>query len=126
VKRVFVLGVLMSGLLVGGCAAIGPMSAPGDVKTLTGTWRGWIVTQRDFLPATLEIHSDGTFEMSGSRLTVVRSVTGTVVLRDREVRFEGSGGWRGTVSVAGTARHRTLKIDRDDRLYTARFAEVSL
>ncbi len=118
--------VFAIGLLLGGCVmATLSVSTPEDVKALTGMWRGWIVTGRDFTPATLEIHSDAVFEISGFRVGVVRGVTGTLAVRDGNLRLEGSGGWRGTVIISGPTKRRVLRIERDDRLYPARFVEAA-
>ena len=107
--------------LATGCATVSP--AP-DVESLTGTWTGWIVGDRDFTPATLEIRADGTFELSGARVALVRRVTGTIAARDGGLRLDGSGGWHGTLTVSGAPARRTLRLDRDDRLYSARFVEA--
>jgi hypothetical protein len=113
---------LLGGLLVAGCATTAPSL---DERGVTGTWQGWIIGERDFTPVSMEIRADGTFTMSAVRLGVARQVTGVVAVREGRPRIEGSGGWHGTMTVSGAPPHRALKIERDDRLYGARFTETA-
>jgi hypothetical protein len=114
------------GLLVAGCAsAPSAMRNAEDLKSLAGTWRGWIVASADFAPAVLEIRADGTFEMSGMRTSDLRTVTGTLIFSDGALRLDGTGNWRGTVTVSDAGSKRVLTIERDDRLSSARFTAAS-
>jgi hypothetical protein len=115
------VGLLVSGLLVTGCLTTGSL----DQRGVAGTWRGWVITSRDFVPVSLEIRPDGAFEMSGWGFGTARSVSGVVAVRDGQPRLEGSGGWHGPIAVSGAAPHRVLRIVRDDQLYTARLVEVA-
>ena len=60
---------LMTVTGAGGCGRI-PLSTPAapDIKALTGSWQGWLVTERDFTLARFDIHEDGTFEVTGPRI----------------------------------------------------------
>jgi hypothetical protein len=118
--------VALVGLLLAGCASVAStMRTSEDLQSLAGTWQGWVVTSLDFAPAVLEIRSDGTFEMSGMRTSDVRTVTGTLILSDGTLRLDGTGNWRGTVTVSDTGSKRVLTIERDDRLSSARFTAAS-
>src|SRR6267143_139174 len=87
-----IIAVLVIATLAG-CASV-PTPTPvsvDDVKALTGTWQGWLVTERGFNLINFEIRADGSFEVTGL--------------------------WRGTLVPEGTGERRALRLERDDRLY---------
>ncbi len=53
---------------------------------MTGTWQGWLVTERSFNLINLEIRADGSFEVSG---TWVRA-SGILMVTDGRLRFDGN------------------------------------
>jgi hypothetical protein len=91
-------------VIASACATV-PSRPVEDVTALKGSWRGWIITPREFVPALLEVEPDGTFVMSGVREPVTRVVTGTFYVKD------------------GVTSHgrRTLTTEREDRRFPARF-----
>lgn len=100
---------------------VGCMSAPatsvspvprGEIETLTGTWQGWLITERSFVLFNLDIKNDGTFEVRG-RWT---PAAGVLVVADSQLRFDGTGVWRGTLTLKGSGDQRVLRLERDDRL----------
>jgi hypothetical protein len=121
-ERASALAVLVC--LVGGCATTLSVDERSGLAMITGTWQGWIVTSRDFVAATLLIRRDGTFELSGRRTIVPRTATGRVSVQDGLLRFEGSAGWRGRMTLQQRARTRLLVTERDDRLFPGRFTPV--
>jgi len=113
------------GLWLVGCASPVAITTPAALEALAGDWQGWVVTASDFAPAVLKIQADGTFEMSGIRPPVVRTVTGTLTLRDGTLRLDGAGGWRGTVAISRIGTKRVLTIERDDQQSSARFTAAA-
>jgi hypothetical protein len=107
-----------------GCASgLGPVSVSvEDVTALTGTWQGWLVTERGFRLINFDIRADGSFEVSAP---FVRA-TGMLVVSDGRLRFDGTGPWRGTLVPEGTGERRALRLERDDRLYRGTLHPVSL
>lgn len=88
---------------------------------MTGTWQGWLVTERSFNLINLEIRADGSFEVSG---TWVRA-SGILMVTDGRLRFDGTGLWRGTLVPEGTGERRALRLERDDRLYRGTLHPIS-
>jgi hypothetical protein len=118
--------VALVALLLAGCASVpSAIRTPEDLQSLAGTWQGWVVTSLDFAPAVLEIHADGTFEMSGMRTSDLRTVTGTLILSGGTLRLDGAGNWRGTVAISRMGSKRVLTIERDDQLSSARFTAAA-
>ncbi len=105
-----IIALLVMASLVG-CASApaSPAVSAEDVKALTGSWRGWLVTDQGFNLINFDIRPDGSFEVSGAR---VRGA-GILVVTDGTLRFDGTGPWRGTLVPEGAA----LKLLRDDHLY---------
>jgi hypothetical protein len=98
-----------------GCASVPaptPVSAD-DVKALTGTWQGWLVTERGFNLITLDIRADGSFEVSGRSVRA----SGILAVTDGRLRFDGTGPWRGILVPERIGERRALRLERDDRLY---------
>ena len=95
-----------------GTSALTPVPVE-DVTALTGTWQGWLVTERGFARVSLDIRADGSFEVSAPFV----HATGLLVLTDGRLRFDGTGPWRGTLVPEGAGERRALRIERDDRLY---------
>jgi hypothetical protein len=101
---------------------VGCMSAPpatsllpaprAEIEKLTGTWQGWLITERSFALFDLTIKNDGTFEVRGPWTRAA----GVLVVADGQLRFDGTGVWRGTLTLAATGDHRVLRLERDDRL----------
>jgi hypothetical protein len=116
---------LMTVTGAGGCGRT-PLStsAAPDIKALTGSWQGWLVTERDFTLARFDIHEDGTFEVTGPRIRA----TGTLTLVGGLVRFKGTGLWQGSLTPTPSGGGRALRLERDDRLYrgTLRLARDSV
>jgi hypothetical protein len=109
-----IIAVLVIATLAG-CASV-PSSTPvsvEDVKALTGTWQGWLVTERGFNLINFEIRADGSFEVSGRSVRA----SGILAVTDGQLRFDGTGPWRGTLVPEGTGDRRALRLERDDRLY---------
>lgn len=114
-------GVLIAALA--GCASmpgLTPVSVE-DVGALTGTWQGWLVTDRGFNLINFEIRADGSFEVSGPR---VRG-SGVLVVTDGRLRFDGTGPWRGSLVPEGAGERRALRLERDDRLYRGTLHPIS-
>src|SRR6266849_446536 len=90
-------GVLIAALA--GCASMPGLTRVSveDVKALTGTWQGWLVTERGFNRINFEIRADGSFEVSGAW---VRG-SGVLVVTDGRLRFDGTGPWRGSLVPEG-------------------------
>jgi hypothetical protein len=108
------IGVLVIATLAG-CASVSsstPVSVD-DVKTLTGTWQGWLVTERGFNLINFEILADGSFEVTGRSVRA----SGILAVTDGQLRFDGTGPWRGTLVPERTGDRRALRLERDDRLY---------
>ncbi len=85
---------------------------PELIDTLTGTWQGWLITERSFALFDLTIRNDGTFEVRGPWTRA----TGVLVVMDDQLRFDGTGVWRGTLALKGSGDQRVLWLERDDRL----------
>ncbi len=83
-----------------------------EIEKLTGTWQGWLITERSFVLFNLDIKNDGTFEVRGPWTRA----TGVLVVADRQVRFDGTGVWRGTLTLKRSGDQRVLRLERDDRL----------
>jgi hypothetical protein len=116
---------LMTVTGAGGCARAPRASlAVQDVKALTGSWQGWLVTERDFTLVRFDIHEDATFEVTGPRIRA----TGTLTLVEDRVRFSGTGLWQGSLTPTPLGGGRALRLERDDRLYrgTLRLARDSV
>jgi hypothetical protein len=109
-----IIGVLVIATLAG-CASVSsptPVSVD-DVKALTGTWQGWLVTERGFNLINFEILADGSFEVTGRSVRA----SGILAVTDGQLRFDGTGPWRGILVREGTGDRRALRLERDDRLY---------
>lgn len=119
--RVVLAAVLVAAFA--GCASAPGSTAlsPEDVTALTGSWQGWLVTEGGFSLVTIDIRADGSFEVSAP---LVRA-SGLLVASDGRLRFDGTGPWRGTLVPEGTGEHRSLRIERDDRLYRGTLRPVS-
>ncbi|HSF01617.1 MAG TPA: hypothetical protein VLA62_01315 [Solirubrobacterales bacterium] len=98
-----------------GCAGVPAPTVVSveDATTLAGPWQGWLVTERGFVLVTFDIRADGTFEVSAPSIRA----TGLLVVSESRLRFDGTGPWRGTLMPEGQGERRTLRIERDDRLY---------
>src|SRR5262249_8984103 len=109
--------VVLLAVSLPGCLSV-PLSSsvvpvsPEKARDLAGVWQGWLVTERSFGLYTLEIRSDGTFDVTGP-WTKAR---GVLLFADGTLRFDGTGPWRGTLAEQDGARGRALKVERDDRL----------
>src|SRR6266478_3707284 len=101
-------------MVTGGCARtpLAPAAAP-DIKALTGSWQGWLVTEQDFTLVRFDIRDDGTFEVTGPRIRAA----GSLALVGGLVRFSGTGLWQGYLTPAPPGAGRALRLERDDRLY---------
>jgi hypothetical protein len=116
---------LMTMTGAGGCARtpLATATAP-DIKAMTGSWQGWLVTERDFTLVRFDIHEDATFEVTGPRIRA----TGSLTLVGGRVRFSGTGLWQGSLTPTPPGGGRALRLERDDRLYrgTLRLARDSV
>jgi len=120
-----VLLCLMTVTGAAGCARAPRANlAVQDVKALTGSWQGWLVTEQDFTLVRFDIHEDGTFEVTGPRIRA----TGTLTPVGGVVRFSGTGLWQGSLTPTPPGGERVLRLERDDRLYrgTLRLARDSI
>lgn len=108
-------------IVVAGCAAAPRPVSSDDVSALTGSWQGWLVTDRGFDLITFDIRADGSFQVTGS---FVRA-SGILMVADGTLRFDGTGMWRGTLVPQGTGAHRGLRLERDDRLYRGILRPIS-
>ena len=109
-----IIAVLAIAILAGCASLPGPTPVSvEDVTALTGTWQGWLVTERGFNLINFEIRADGSFEVSGPWVRA----NGILAVADGRLRFDGTGPWRGTLVLEGTAERRALRLERDDRLY---------
>jgi hypothetical protein len=112
-------------MVTGGCARtpLAPAAAP-DIKALTGSWQGWLVTEQDFTLVRFDIRDDGTFEVTGPRIRAA----GSLALVGGLVRFSGTGLWQGSLTPTPPGGGRALRLERDDRLYrgTLRLARDSV
>jgi hypothetical protein len=120
-NRVLALPIAMIVVLLGACATT-RSSAVDDVEGVVGEWRGWLLTTRDFVPATLRIHGDGTFHLDARRI----HVSGLLSVKEGQLRFEAGRGWRGAVTLHETPGGQLLKTERDDRLLIGRFTTRSV
>jgi hypothetical protein len=77
---------------------------------MIGSWHGWLINARSFDWINLDIRNDGSFELSGE--WGIQS-SGTLVIRDGTVRFEGSRAWRGTLVLASSPAGPILKLTHD-------------
>jgi len=117
-----VIASMLIATLSGCASAPGPASVSAeDVTALAGAWQGWLVTERGFTLVNFDIHADGSFEVSAPFIRA----TGLLVVADGRLRFDGTGPWRGTLVPEGTGQRRTLRIERDDRLYRGTLHPVS-
>ena len=123
--RVVFVAVLIATLAatVAGCASAPAPTALSaeDVRALTGSWQGWLVTEGGFSLVTFDIREDGSFEV---RARLVHA-TGRLVTGDGRLRFDGTGAWRGTLVPEDSGERRSLRIERDDRLYRGTLRPVS-
>ena len=119
--RIILLSLLM--VTLAGCGSVPAQTSlsPDDVQALAGSWQGWLVTERGFDLISFDIRANGSFEVSGPWVRA----TGLLVVAAGRVRFDGTGPWRGTLVPEGTAAHRVLRLERDDRLYRGRLHPVS-
>jgi hypothetical protein len=101
-------------LLVAGCATLAP-SVPQDPRRMVGSWGGWLIKPRSFEWVNLEIRPDATFRLTGQ--WGIES-TGVLDVQDGRVRFDGSRGWRGTMTLKDSPRGPSLTLERDDRTET--------
>ena len=65
------------------------MSVEAATAWLTGTWQGWLVTERGFRLINFDIRADGSFEVSAPSACA----TGILVVSDGRLRFDGTGPW---------------------------------
>lgn len=109
-----IIVALLAAALVGCASAPAPTAVSAeDVKALAGSWQGWLVTERGFGLINLDIRADGSFEVSGRSVRA----TGILAVVGGQVRFDGTGPWRGTLVPEGAGARRSLRLERDDRLY---------
>lgn len=114
--------VLLAATLVGCASAPAPTAVSGeDVKALAGSWQGWLVTEQGFNLINFEIRADGSFEVSGRSVRA----SGILAVADGQLRFDGTGSWRGTLVPEGTGERRALRLERDDRLYRGTLHPIS-
>lgn len=119
-RRIIVL--LLAATLVGCASAPAPTAVSAeDVKALAGSWQGWLVTERGFNLINFEIRPDGSFEVSGRSVRA----SGILAVTDGQLRFDGTGPWRGTLVPEGTGDRRALRLERDDRLYRGTLHPIS-
>ena len=117
-----VIVVLLAATLVGCVSAPAPTAvAAEDFKALVGSWQGWLVTERGFHLINFEIRADGSFEVSGRSVRA----SGILAVTDGQLRFDGTGPWRGTLVPEGTGERRALRLERDDRLYRGTLHPIS-
>jgi hypothetical protein len=119
--RQFIAALVIASLA--GCTSMpGPTPVSvEDVKALTGTWQGWLVTERSFNLVNFEIRADGSFEVSGPW---VRG-SGVLVITNGRLRFDGTGPWRGSLVPEEAGGRRALRLERDDRLYRGTLHPIS-
>ena len=79
---------------------------------------GWLITPRSFADINLEIRDDASFELTGD--WGIHSA-GVLVTQGGRVRFDGSRGWRGILTLVDTSAGPVLKLERDDRVERATF-----
>ena len=79
---------------------------------MVGLWGGWLIKPRSFEWVNLDIRDDGSFDLTGEWGL---ASNGVLARRDGQVRFDGSRGWRGTLSLSDSARGPALNLERDDR-----------
>ncbi|HEV8437095.1 MAG TPA: hypothetical protein VGT40_03280 [Methylomirabilota bacterium] len=109
--------VLLASIGLAGCmsapaaTSVSPAS-PEQISDLAGSWQGWLVTERSFALFNLDIKTDGTFEVTGQWTRA----QGMLLSADGALRFDGSGPWRGTLTLEQRGGSRALKLERDDRL----------
>jgi hypothetical protein len=117
-----VIAVLLAATLVGCASAPAPTAVSADdVKALAGSWQGWLITERGFNLINFEIRADGSFEVSGRSVRA----SGILAVTDGQLRFDGTGPWRGTLVPEGTGERRALRLERDDRLYRGTLHPIS-
>jgi hypothetical protein len=117
-----IIAVLVIAIFAGCASLPGPTPVSvEDVKTLTGTWQGWLVTERGFNLINFEIRADGSFEVSGRSVRA----SGILAVTDGQLRFDGTGLWRGILVPEGTGERRALRLKRDDRLYRGTLHPIS-
>lgn len=113
---------LLAATLVGCASAPAPTAVSAeDVKVLAGSWQGWLITERGFNLINLDIRADGSFEVSGRSVRA----SGILVVTDGQLRFDGTGPWRGTLVPEGAGERRALRLERDDRLYRGTLHPIS-
>ena len=114
--------VLLAATLVGCASAPAPTAVSAeDVTALAGSWQGWLITERGFNLISLNIRADGSFEVSGRSVRA----SGILVVTDGQLRFDGTGPWRGTLVPEGAGERRALRLERDDRLYRGTLHPIS-
>ena len=110
-----IVSVVLLAVGLAGCVAAGAPRAlsDADVKALVGHWQGWLVTDRGFTLIDFDIREDGSFTVRGNWVRA----SGTLVLIEGRLRFDGTGPWRGTLVPEGSGERRRLRLERDDRLF---------
>lgn len=106
------IAVSVAGCMSGGSDLAVSPAPPEAVERLAGTWQGWLVTERSFALFHLDIKRDGTFEVTGPWTRA----NGILVIDGDRMRFDGTGVWRGTLTLKDRGDQRQLRLERDDRL----------
>jgi hypothetical protein len=113
---------LLAATLFGCASAPAPTAVSAeDIKALAGSWQGWLVTEQGFNLINLDIRADGSFEVSGRSVRA----SGILAVTDGQLRFDGTGPWRGTLVPEGAGTRRSLRLERDDRLYRGTLHPIS-
>jgi len=119
-RRIIV--ALLAAALFGCASAPAPAAVSAeDVKALAGSWQGWLITERGFNLIIFDIRADGSFEVSGRSVRA----SGILGVTDGQLRFDGTGPWRGTLVPEGAGERRALRLERDDRLYRGTLHPIS-
>jgi hypothetical protein len=113
---------VLAAALVGCASAPAPLAvSQEDVKALAGSWQGWLMTEQGFNLINLDIRADGSFEVRGRSVRA----SGILAVTDGQLRFDGTGPWRGTLVPEGAGARRSLRLERDDRLYRGTLHPIS-
>ena len=113
---------LLAAILIGCASAPAPTAVSAeDIKALAGSWQGWLVTEQGFNLINLDIRADGSFEVTGRSVRA----SGILAVTDGQLRFDGTGPWRGTIVPEGVGARRSLRLERDDRLYRGTLHPIS-